>query len=142
MYLGQIVESGPADRVLRQPEHPYTASLIASVPRVRHGPSPADEGKRHFQVRSDPPDPWAPSPGCSFSSRCPFAMDRCRTDDPPVVNLPGQVTSRCHLPAATSDDATSVEQIHAWSSARKEAGINGTDRHDDALPSRKSTEGR
>ena len=77
MYLGRIVEEGPARRVLRQPEHPYTRALVSAVPRrdqiSRTGPD---------LVSGEPPDAAAPPPGCAFSPRCPVAETRCSTAVP------------------------------------------------------------
>jgi peptide/nickel transport system ATP-binding protein len=74
-YAGRIVETGDAGDVLERPRHPYTAALVAAVPRPDDGmPAP---------LEGAPPDPARPVPGCPFSPRCPLADDRCR-DEPPL----------------------------------------------------------
>ena len=109
MYLGQVVEIGPANRIVRQPEHPYTASLIASVPRVRPHDEKDDGADRHeLQVRADPPDPWNPPAGCAFSSRCPVVMEVCRTTPPPAIHVTPSVFSRCHLAGAEKRGAAAA----------------------------------
>lgn len=141
MYLGKIVESGPADRVIQQPEHPYTASLMASVPRVRPAEIDVADRQRRLQVRTDPPDPWDPPSGCAFSSRCAFAMDKCRTVDPPLVEVTAGVASRCHLPAGADDEAA-VKASRKWSRARADAGITAAGREDGNSAQRADTGGR
>ena len=78
MYLGKIVETGSAEQVFRHPAHPYTRALIASVPladpRRRERTVPLPEGEIPSAV--DLPA------GCRFASRCPFAEERCRRDEP------------------------------------------------------------
>jgi len=77
MYAGEIVEEGPAEQIFEAPQHPYTWSLLRSLPRV-------DE-KKHERLRSIeglPPDLIAPPPGCEFNPRCPFRIEKCFTEDP------------------------------------------------------------
>jgi peptide/nickel transport system ATP-binding protein len=78
MYLGRIVEFGPAEEVCAAPVHPYTRSLLASVP----GPETT-----HVPLSGDPASPVDPPPGCSFHPRCPVAFDECADDLPVSVRL-------------------------------------------------------
>lgn len=79
MYLGQLVEVGPVQSVLRRPRHPYTRALLAAVPRPHPGASltPALVG--------DPPSPANPPSGCPFQSRCPFRQEQCGRERPPLI---------------------------------------------------------
>jgi len=91
MYLGRIVEEGPADAVFAQPNHPYTQALLAEVPRL-------DRRKRDFTpVKGEIPSPFAPPPGCHFHPRCPHAMDRCRREVPVLKTIAPGRKSACHL---------------------------------------------
>lgn len=90
MYCGQIVETGPTEQVLAEPEHPYTRSLLQSVPTLAT-PPPAcgpPEAGRPAGTDADPADPAAPPTGCRFHPRCPIGplahADRtvCVADDP------------------------------------------------------------
>ncbi len=78
MYAGQLVEVGPADGVFRQPRHPYTARLLASVPQLRSEAAP------EF-ITGAPPDLTAPPPGCRFHIRCPLAFERCGWSSAEVI---------------------------------------------------------
>ena len=75
IYAGQIVECGPVDAVLREPRHPYTRALMASVPNP-YRDSPARQRLRTFAGLA--PDLIAPPPGCVFQDRCPFVAPECR----------------------------------------------------------------
>ena len=91
MYAGRVVEEGPVEQIFRSPQHPYTWSLLRSVPRV-------DEARkdRLVSIRGLPPDLTHPPPGCKFHPRCPFVIDKCRAEPEPrlsEVDL-GQV-ARC-----------------------------------------------
>ncbi len=77
MYAGQIVESGPVDQIFESPQHPYTWSLLRSIPRV--------DAVRHERLRSIEgiaPDLLRPPSGCRFHPRCPFRIEKCYTDEP------------------------------------------------------------
>ena len=89
MYAGQIVESGPTDRLLAHPAHPYTKGLLASVPRVgRTGRMPGIEG----QV----PHPARLPTGCRFHPRCRWADERSRTEMPELEDIGEGQSVRCH----------------------------------------------
>ncbi len=91
MYLGRIVEQGPAEAVFDTPNHPYTQALIGEIPRL-------DTRKRQFvPVKGEIPSPLDPPPGCHFHPRCPHAMDRCKAEVPKLREVaPGRL-SACHL---------------------------------------------
>jgi oligopeptide/dipeptide ABC transporter ATP-binding protein len=94
MYLGRLVELGPADEVYFRPKHPYTQSLIASNPEA----DPERERRRgRAPVRGEIPSPVNLGPGCPFASRCPHVMPPCRDVTPATLEVgPGQ-TAACHL---------------------------------------------
>jgi peptide/nickel transport system ATP-binding protein len=79
MYLGRIVEIGPADEVIGRPTHPYTQALVDSIP---------DLGREARVLAGEPASPLSPPPGCSFNPRCPIAIDTC-SDDQLDVRLEG-----------------------------------------------------
>jgi peptide/nickel transport system ATP-binding protein len=92
MYLGRIVESGSAAEILGSPRHPYTAALLAAVPRV--------EGEGQAPPRplaGDLPSPMNPPDGCHFHPRCPQAMDICRNAYPTRTGLSPSHGVCCHL---------------------------------------------
>ena len=95
MYLGRIVETGPALQVLRHPQHPYTEALLSVVP-VPH----PDRRRARIILRGETPDPARLPDGCRFHPRCPKAFDRCPLADPQMVEAgPGQWAA-CPLAAA------------------------------------------
>jgi peptide/nickel transport system ATP-binding protein len=91
MYLGRVVEQAPAEEVFGRANHPYTQSLLASVPRL-------ESRKRAFTaVQGEIPSPLAPPSGCHFHPRCPHAMPRCAVERPALRAIaPGHI-SACHL---------------------------------------------
>ncbi|EOI3463331.1 ABC transporter ATP-binding protein [Cronobacter dublinensis] len=90
MYLGKLVETASRDALFRQPLHPYTQALLAAVPTLD------PEGEPVAVVQGEIPDPSRPPSGCRFSSRCPQATERCRTDIPQLREVrPGHQVA-CH----------------------------------------------
>ncbi len=77
MYLGRIVEEGPAKEVVRNPQHPYTKALMSVVPKR----DPRDRSRPQI-LRGETPNPVHVPPGCRFHPRCPMAQDVCRSQDP------------------------------------------------------------
>ncbi|MCC7047733.1 MAG: ATP-binding cassette domain-containing protein [Alphaproteobacteria bacterium] len=91
MYLGQVVELGPARTLLRSPAHPYTQALLAAVPRVEAGGAPRQ------RLQGDVPSPLDPPAGCRFHTRCPHAMAQCRAIAPAPVAVASGHSVACHL---------------------------------------------
>lgn len=89
MYAGQIVEQGSVEQIFDSPQHPYTWSLLRSIPRV--------DALRHERLRSIEgiaPDLLRPPSGCRFHPRCPFRIEKCFTEEPPLVEVaPDQLAS-------------------------------------------------
>jgi oligopeptide transport system ATP-binding protein len=82
MYLGRIVELGPAVEVIDRPAHPYTRALVSAIPT----PNPDVERSRpRIVLPGDPPSPIDPPAGCAFHPRCPYAQEKCRAAVPPLV---------------------------------------------------------
>jgi oligopeptide/dipeptide ABC transporter ATP-binding protein len=81
-YAGRVVESGVRDDVLQSPRHPYTRALLDSLPHPE-----AEKEKPLVAIGGAPPVPGRLPPGCSFSPRCTYAIDSCRTDVPPLVTV-------------------------------------------------------
>ena len=95
MYLGEIVEMGPADGIFADPQHPYTRALISAIPQ----PVPGRERNR-IVLPGDVPSPENPPPGCPFHPRCPEAFSPCPQDAPglePAAQGPATHLVRCHL---------------------------------------------
>lgn len=84
MYLGRIVEIASREDLYRNPSHPYTKALLASIPRI-------GEGKRKMKksLTGEVPSPISPPSGCTFHPRCPARMDRCSSQSPSLMKVPG-----------------------------------------------------
>jgi oligopeptide/dipeptide ABC transporter ATP-binding protein len=106
MYLGKIVELTDADTIYREPRHPYTRALISAIPV----PDPAAVRKKQV-LAGDVPSPAAPPPGCRFHTRCPHAIDRCRTDEPELA------------PVKSSDGSSHLVACHRVDELRTGTGI-------------------
>jgi len=92
MYLGKIVEIAPKKAIFTRPQHPYTEALLEAVPV----PDPARRKKR-LVLTGDVPSPINPPPGCRFHTRCPYVEDRCRVDEPPLLQVAADQWVACHL---------------------------------------------
>jgi peptide/nickel transport system ATP-binding protein len=99
MYLGRIVEYGPAATLLRAPRHPYTQALVNSVPRIE-----AHSGRIATRLAGDQPSPLNPPAGCHFNPRCPHASAICRQTYPGTTDLGNGHWTRCHWVAAQHDE--------------------------------------
>jgi oligopeptide transport system ATP-binding protein len=99
MYAGHAVEQATVQEIFAAPAHPYTRALLRSVPRLAADGPPSDKtrGGRLAVIPGRPPRPGEVPVGCPFHPRCDFALDMCRTTTPPLVELPGGRTSRCHV---------------------------------------------
>jgi oligopeptide/dipeptide ABC transporter ATP-binding protein len=91
MYLGRIVESAPTAELFASPNHPYTRSLLAAVPRIE------DRRRTFHAIAGEIPSPLDPPPGCHFHPRCPLAFDRCRVERPALREIAPSRRSACHL---------------------------------------------
>ena len=93
MYLGRIVELAPRDALYSAPRHPYTKALLAAVPE----PDPVTQrAKPRVPLEGEIPSPANPPPGCRFHTRCPIAVDRCRSEEP-AWRAVGAASVACHL---------------------------------------------
>jgi peptide/nickel transport system ATP-binding protein len=93
MYLGRIVEHGPASDVVRNPQHPYTKALLSVVPKR----DPRERAAPQI-LKGETPNPIEVPPGCRFHPRCPVAVERCHVEDP-QLRLPAAATSPAHQAA-------------------------------------------
>ncbi len=89
MYLGRIVEIGPAAEVFATPRHPYTRLLLDAIPDLEM------TGRARTPVGGEVPSPLDPPPGCPFHPRCPLANDRCRRERPGYTRA-GEASVACH----------------------------------------------
>jgi peptide/nickel transport system ATP-binding protein len=91
MYLGRIVETAPTLELFQRPNHPYTQALLAEVPKL-------DKRAHDFApIKGEIPSPIDPPPGCHFHPRCPYAMERCRTERPQFRQISPGHWSACYL---------------------------------------------
>ena len=95
MYLGKIVETGDAESIYTNPQHPYTVALLAAVP------VPDPKTKRQKMVLpGDVPSPVNPPTGCRFHTRCKYVMDRCKVEEPELTERAGAgEVARAHIAA-------------------------------------------
>ena len=97
MYVGRIVETAPTTALYATPRHPYTEALLAAVPKA--DPALRDQTSA---PRGEIADPSNPPPGCAFHPRCPYAVERCRTELPALQEIAPAHWSACHRSAELS----------------------------------------
>ena len=92
MYLGQLIEKAPSVTLFDNPVHPYTKALLSAIP------VPSLRKKRQrVMLKGEISSPINPKPGCRFAVRCPYATDRCRTEEPKLVEIEKDHFVACHL---------------------------------------------
>ena len=104
MYLGRMVETGPTLPLWQLPAHPYSEALIAAVPHADGG------GLLPEALPGEVPDPSRPPSGCRFHPRCPYAFDRCRAEEPPLLDLDGARAAACWLQREGEPAAAPVDR--------------------------------
>ena len=104
MYAGRIVESGPTRQIFNSPQHPYTWSLLQSIPRID-----STQHDKLLTIAGLPPDLSNPPPGCLFHPRCRFRVDRSSKEEPPLEEVEPEQAARCWvLKKNALDDAEPV----------------------------------
>jgi peptide/nickel transport system ATP-binding protein len=93
MYAGKMAEIGPYRDVIKEPHHPYTQALIEAIP----DPDPKNRFSERKVVGGEPPNLANPPSGCRFHPRCPFAMDICRREEPPMIEVKKGIHVACWL---------------------------------------------
>jgi peptide/nickel transport system ATP-binding protein len=93
LYLGRLMELGPAETVFGPPHHPYTEALLSAVPTIE------GEQRTRIGLSGDLPSAADPPSGCVFHTRCPrFLGEICRTQEPPLIEVEPEHAMRCHIP--------------------------------------------
>jgi len=94
MYLGKFMEIADADEIFEKPLHPYTKVLFSSIPI----PDPKiARSRKRLRILGEPPSPINLPPGCRFHPRCPYVMDRCRREEPPMIEVEPKHYVTCWL---------------------------------------------
>ncbi|RYZ35050.1 MAG: dipeptide ABC transporter ATP-binding protein [Myxococcaceae bacterium] len=108
MYLGRIVEVAPSRVLYAGPRHPYTQALLSAVPV----PDP-ERPRTRLLLPGEPPSPLSPPSGCSFHPRCPYVMERCRRESPPLYPLGDGHAAACFLAEGDAQRAGPVAPVSA-----------------------------
>ena len=115
MYLGKLVELGPSESLYRQPLHPYTVALLASIP----SPDPTlPPQPTTATIKGELASPIDPPSGCRFRTRCPRAQDICSAQEPPLRKLADNHYGACHFPVAVDAPAPEATAAQVASAER------------------------
>ena len=97
MYLGVIVETAPADDLFyAQPIHPYREALLSAIPDIDTGED--ETPRKQIVLEGEVPSPISPPSGCRFHTRCPYATEICRAEQPPLADFGNGRFAACHHP--------------------------------------------
>jgi oligopeptide transport system ATP-binding protein len=96
MYAGLIIEEAPVKDLYAHPSHPYTLGLLGSLPRLDSG-----DRQRLVSIEGRPPTLSAEPKSCPFVPRCPFVIDRCRQENPPLLHIAEGHGSACWVDVTT-----------------------------------------
>jgi oligopeptide/dipeptide ABC transporter ATP-binding protein len=108
MYLGKLVEVGPARDIYERAAHPYTRALIDTIPEPDPHLARASRGQH---IRGELPSAMQPPSGCRFRTRCPFVQEICAVEEPPLRPFGPRHLAACHFPLQTpTGDAPSDAQ--------------------------------
>jgi oligopeptide/dipeptide ABC transporter ATP-binding protein len=118
MYLGKIMEIGPADKVISVPRHPYTAALVSVAPSP-DPPAPGERAKRTI-LAGETPDASAIPQGCRFNTRCPLVFDRCRVEEPPLIDVGNGQSAACWLAERATTSRGIADMLP---NARRDTGL-------------------
>jgi peptide/nickel transport system ATP-binding protein len=126
MYLGKIVEIADRDSLYTRPRHPYTHALLSAVPEV----DVDGDQKERIRLSGDVPSPIMPPSGCRFRTRCWKATEKCATEEPPLVRVPGSKEGHltaCHFPEEPTTEARDEDIVldPALAALEKEHGAPG-----------------
>ena len=113
MYLGKMVEMGPAREIYERPAHPYTKALIDTIPVADVAVAEASRGKH---IRGELPSAITPPSGCRFRTRCPFAQDLCAHEEPPLRPFGERHLAACHFPLEMPTDLPHGSSVGATAS--------------------------
>ena len=109
MYAGQVVEAGSAAEVLERPFHPYTMGLTNAFPDLAR---PSDQ---LMPIPGSPPDLSQAQTGCRFAPRCPFAIARCRNEDPPLIDVADDHLASCWRASDAQELRSDAREARTWS---------------------------
>ena len=116
MYLGKLVEIGPAEEVYAHAAHPYTQGLIDTIPV----PDPAvAKARRASPMQGELPSAMSPPSGCRFRTRCPFAQERCAVEEPTLRLFGTGHHAACHFPLQTPLDEDQVPRQRSLSASTR-----------------------